>query len=166
MATSAASGPLPLQLSDISSSSFTTVVPPLSRRCAPFSCHGFCSVGRFPALRVQCSRGPGSGNVDNKSVLDAFFLGKALAEAVTERIESTVGEFFSTLGRIQAEQQKQVQDLQDEVLQRARKAKEKAALQALEENGLVPKPEVTPPANGSPVSSPPSRNGDFFQEML
>jgi hypothetical protein len=52
------------------------------------------------------------GNGDSKSVLDAFFLGKALAEALNERIESTVGEFLSAIGRLQAEQQKQVQDFQ------------------------------------------------------
>jgi hypothetical protein len=52
------------------------------------------------------------GDGDSRSVLDAFFLGKALAEAVNERIESTVGEFLSTIGRLQAEQQKQVQDFQ------------------------------------------------------
>lgn len=49
---------------------------------------------------------------ENRSVLDAFFLGKALAETLNERIESTVGEFLSTIGRLQAEQLKQVQDFQ------------------------------------------------------
>lgn len=44
--------------------------------------------------------------------MDAFFLGKALAEAVNERIESTVGEFLSAIGRLQAEQQRQIQDFQ------------------------------------------------------
>lgn len=44
--------------------------------------------------------------------MDAFFLGKALAEALNERIESAVGEFFSTIGRLQSEQQKQVQEFQ------------------------------------------------------
>lgn len=49
---------------------------------------------------------------ETKSVLDAFFLGKALAEALNERVESTVGEFLSMVGRLQAEQQKQVQEFQ------------------------------------------------------
>ena len=39
-------------------------------------------------------------------------MGKAFAEALNERIESTVGEFLSTVGRLQAEQQKQVQEFQ------------------------------------------------------
>ncbi|RZC19671.1 hypothetical protein D0Y65_006484 [Glycine soja] len=68
-------------------------------------------------LRCNCSiwpGGPGSGDSDssNRSILDAFFLGKAVAEALNERIESTVGEILSTVGRLQAEQQKQVQDFQ------------------------------------------------------
>lgn len=53
-----------------------------------------------------------AGESESRSVLDAFFLGKALAEALNERIESAVGEFLSTIGRLQAEQQKQVQDFQ------------------------------------------------------
>lgn len=53
-----------------------------------------------------------AGESDSKSVLDAFFLGKALAEALNERIESSVGEFLSTIGRLQAEQQKQVVEFQ------------------------------------------------------
>ncbi|QCE04483.1 hypothetical protein DEO72_LG8g2519 [Vigna unguiculata] len=67
---------------------------------------------------LRCSiwpGGPGSGDSDssNRSILDAFFLGKAVAEALNERIESTVGEILSTVGRLQAEQQKQVQDFQN-----------------------------------------------------
>lgn len=52
------------------------------------------------------------GDNDSKVVLDAFFLGKAFAEAVNERIGSTVGEILSMVGQWQAEQQKQVQDFQ------------------------------------------------------
>lgn len=52
------------------------------------------------------------GNNESKAVLDAFFLGKAFAEALTERVESVVGEVFSVVGQWQAEQQKQVQEFQ------------------------------------------------------
>ncbi|XP_009628665.1 uncharacterized protein At4g13200, chloroplastic [Nicotiana tomentosiformis] len=82
--------------------------------------------------------GPSPGENESKNILDAFFLGKALAEAVTERIESTVGEFLSTVGRLQAEQQKQVQDFQEEVLERAKQAKEKAARETMDTQGLIP----------------------------
>ncbi|KAM7521798.1 hypothetical protein LguiA_011700 [Lonicera macranthoides] len=92
------------------------------------------------SLRCNSTTGPGGpGDNENRTVLDAFFLGKALAEALNERIESTVGEFLSTVGRLQAEQQKQVLDFQEEVLERAKKAKEKAAREAMEVQGLVPK---------------------------
>ena len=53
-----------------------------------------------------------TGENESKEVLDAFFLGKAFAEALNECIESTVGEFLSTVGRLQDEQQKQVQEFQ------------------------------------------------------
>jgi len=92
--------------------------------------------------RVHCNTGPGGpgfGEGDSRSVLDAFFLGKALAEALNERIESSVGEFLSTIGRLQAEQQKQVEDFQADVLERAKRAKEKAAREAAEAQGLVSK---------------------------
>lgn len=55
-----------------------------------------------------------AGDGESRNILDAFFLGKAVAEAVNERVESAVGEFFSTIGRLQAERQKQVQEFQVE----------------------------------------------------
>ncbi|KAM1791647.1 hypothetical protein ACFX12_035590 [Malus domestica] len=90
--------------------------------------------------RLDCSAnpgGPGFGEGDSRSVLDAFFLGKALAEAINDRIESGVGEFLSTIGRLQAEQQKLVEEFQEDVLERAKKAKEKAAREAVEAQGIV-----------------------------
>jgi len=128
---------------------------------------------------VQCSSsssnsnsngtpGPGSGENDSKVVLDAFFMGKAFAEALNERIGSTVGEILSVVGQWQAEQQKQAQDFQEEVLERAKKAKEKAALEAMEDQGLISKSLSTPPDSTTPVA--PSSSGptteDPLQEML
>ncbi|KAK9944847.1 hypothetical protein M0R45_010394 [Rubus argutus] len=102
------------------------------------------------------------GEGDSRSVLDAFFLGKALAEALNERIESSVGEFLSTIGRLQAEQQKQVEDFQADVLDRVKRAKEKAAREAAEAQGLVSKSakeNITPnepgPADEDSVSEVP-----------
>lgn len=94
-------------------------------------------------LHKQCCCMNLAGESESRSVLDAFFLGKALAEALNERIESAVGEFLSTIGRLQAEQQKQVQDFQDDVLERARRAKEKAAREAMEAQGLISKSTTT-----------------------
>ncbi|KAI4329866.1 hypothetical protein MLD38_028202 [Melastoma candidum] len=107
------------------------------------------------ALACRCSSGPGGS--ESKNVLDAFFLGKALAEALNERIESTVGEFLSTVGRLQAEQQKQVQEFQEDVLERAKHAKETAAREALEAQGLIPTSPA--PTNGSAIGSSPASPG-------
>ncbi|XP_010435307.1 PREDICTED: uncharacterized protein At4g13200, chloroplastic [Camelina sativa] len=92
---------------------------------------------RTASLHCNCSSKGTGGENENKSVLDAFFLGKALAEVINERIESTVGEVLGTIGKFQAEQQKQVQETQEEVLERAKKAKERAARETKEDQGLV-----------------------------
>ncbi|KDP26402.1 hypothetical protein JCGZ_17560 [Jatropha curcas] len=102
--------------------------------------------------------GPGSGDDESKNILDAFFLGKALAEAVNERIESTVGEFLSLIGRLQAEQQRQIQDFQVDVLERARKAKENAAREAREAQGLIPKVETASATYGVDSATSSSTN--------
>ncbi|XP_010527225.1 PREDICTED: uncharacterized protein At4g13200, chloroplastic-like [Tarenaya hassleriana] len=99
------------------------------------------------SLRCECSSNrPGIGVSDGnerRSVIDAFFLGKALAEVINERIESTVGEVLSSIGRFQAEQQKQVHEIQEEVLERAKRAKEKAAREAMEAQEAVPPKPAT-----------------------
>ncbi|XP_039124708.1 uncharacterized protein At4g13200, chloroplastic isoform X1 [Dioscorea cayenensis subsp. rotundata] len=97
-----------------------------------------------PSASIRCASsartpGPASDENENKAVLDAFFLGKAFAEALNERIGSTVGEILSVVGQWQAEQQKQVLDFQDEVLERAKRAKERAALEVTEPKGDVSK---------------------------
>ncbi|XP_073299386.1 uncharacterized protein [Primulina huaijiensis] len=73
-----------------------------------------------------------TGENESRKILDAFFLGKALAETLNECIESSVGEFLSLVGRLQAEQQKQIQKFQEEVLEKAKQAKEQAAREAME----------------------------------
>lgn len=105
-----------------------------------------------------------AGESDTKTVLDAFFLGKALGEALTERIESAVGEFLSTIGRLQSERQKQIQDFQEDVLERAKRAKEKAAREALEDEGqLVLNPTTVNESvtNGSSSSTMSTRGGSM-----
>ncbi|XP_078442540.1 uncharacterized protein LOC144712209 [Wolffia australiana] len=102
------------------------------------------------------SSGPDSGENESKAALDAFFLGKALAEAINERIASNVGEFLSIVGQWQAEQQKQVQEFQEEVIQKAKKDKEKAAAEAL---GSSPAPVIRRPPSKQEDSDP-------FGEML
>ncbi|GFQ05629.1 uncharacterized protein at4g13200 chloroplastic, partial [Phtheirospermum japonicum] len=78
-----------------------------------------------------------TGENESKTVLDAFFLGKALGEALTEHVESAAGEFLSIIGRLQAEQQKQLLEFQDEVLEKARRAKEQASREAVAARELI-----------------------------
>ncbi|KAK1289899.1 Uncharacterized protein QJS10_CPB18g01988 [Acorus calamus] len=125
-------------------------------------------------VKVHCSNsrpgsGPGGDN-ESKAVLDAFFLGKAFAEALNERIGSSIGEVLSVIGQWQAEQQKQVQDFQDEVLERATKAKEKAALEVIEEQGVILRKSsmtssapVTPSASSSSPPPNPSNENPFVE---
>ncbi|KAG2564038.1 hypothetical protein PVAP13_8KG337604, partial [Panicum virgatum] len=82
-------------------------------RASPFSTR------RLPRFAAWSSGGGGGsrpepkpGDNGSKAILDAFFLGKAFTEALTERVESVVGEVFSIVGQWQAEQQKQVQEFQ------------------------------------------------------
>ncbi|KAL5702495.1 hypothetical protein ACHQM5_027708 [Ranunculus cassubicifolius] len=107
-------------------------------------------------LSVKCSssKNPGSGETESNGLLDAFFLGKALAETINERIESTVGEVLSVVGRLQAEQQKQVQEFQEDVLERAKKAKDQAAREVLEAQGPSSKPTTTVAVSAVDVSGP------------
>jgi len=136
--------------------------------CVPFPASAPCraspsSTRRLPRFAARSSSGGGSrpepkpGDSESKAVLDAFFLGKAFAEALTERVESVVGELFSVVGQWQAEQQKQVQEFQEEVVQRAQKAKERAATEVPDDKGpktlrepsatiVMPAPTMPPPA--------------------
>ncbi|XP_077250784.1 uncharacterized protein At4g13200, chloroplastic-like [Tasmannia lanceolata] len=150
---------------------FSVICPPRFPQSPLSSSIKLKCLRRFSRVRVQSSNGSGfnSGESENKAVLDAFFLGKALAEALSERVESTVGEFLSVFGRWQAEQQKQARDLQEEVFERAKKAKEKAARDAMEEQGIIPKSTVTSGEVGTLVVSLPSpdpNNKDGFMEMM
>ncbi|KAF0894417.1 hypothetical protein E2562_038953 [Oryza meyeriana var. granulata] len=106
--------------------------------------------------------GPKPGDDESKAVLEAFFLGKAFAEALTERVESVVGEVFSVVGQWQAEQQKQVQEFQEEVVQRAQKAKGRATMEVVDKKIrktlrepskaiVTPAPAASPPPTTTPT---------------
>ncbi|KAK8967434.1 hypothetical protein KSP40_PGU004848 [Platanthera guangdongensis] len=126
---------------------------------------------RHITLRCQnCGGNPASpsGDNDSKAVLDAFFLGRAFAESLNERVGFAVGEVLSVFGQWQAEQQKQVQDFQEEVIEMAKKAKEKAALEAMEEQGSTSKSFTKPPVSYTPGSFPSTgpTNEDPLDEIL
>uniref|UniRef100_A0A0E0PBI6 Uncharacterized protein n=1 Tax=Oryza rufipogon TaxID=4529 RepID=A0A0E0PBI6_ORYRU len=127
-----------------------------------------CSARRFSRFVARSSGGGGGGtnpgpkpgDDESKAVLDAFFLGKAFAEALTEKVESVVGEVFSVVGQWQAEQQKQVQEFQEEVIQRAQKAKERAAMEVVDEKSpktlREPSKTFVAPVPATPTPPPPT----------
>ncbi|RCV34497.1 hypothetical protein SETIT_7G163900v2 [Setaria italica] len=139
--------------------------------CVPFPAPGprrasTSSTRRLPRFAARSSSGgsrpePKTGDNESKAVLDAFFLGKAFAEALTERVESVVGEVFSVVGQWQAEQQKQVQEFQEEVVQRAQKAKERAATEVTDDKGpktlREPSATIVTPAPTSPPPATPTQ---------
>jgi uncharacterized small protein (DUF1192 family) len=55
----------------------------------------------------------------SKSPLDAFFVGRATAEAVIDRLEETVTDALSALGKFDAEQREQVRIFVETVLEKA-----------------------------------------------
>ncbi|CAI0426638.1 unnamed protein product [Linum tenue] len=112
-----------------------TFTPPQNRHLA---CSGLAkpstqlvlTARRGTSLRCRSSTDSAdstSEENESKSVLDAFFLGKALAEVLNERLESAVGEIMSTIGKLQSDQQKHIQGFQEDVVGRAKKAKQEAA---------------------------------------
>ncbi|KAL8029249.1 hypothetical protein ABFX02_14G214400 [Erythranthe guttata] len=123
----------------------SVVIPSASRQNPLFlSTINPVSIGllNLPRINFLCKSTADSGENESKTVLDAFFLGKALGEVINERIESTVGEFLSVIGRLQAEQQKHVSEFQEEVLEKARRAKEQASRDAVEAKGVIPNATV------------------------
>ncbi|KAG0616377.1 hypothetical protein M758_5G110100 [Ceratodon purpureus] len=93
-------------------------------------------------VRARQGRGSG-GDPESKQLLDAFFLGKALAETVSERIGSLVGELLSEVGQRQAEQQRQIREFQNEVQERAKTSAMKAAQKALATENTVSRTAAT-----------------------
>eukprot|EP00899_Mesostigma_viride_P023325 jgi/Mesvir1/4177/Mv08893-RA.1 len=55
----------------------------------------------------------------SRNVLNAFFLGRAFAQSVTEKAEKTLGELLSEVAKADAERRKLVRDFQVEVRTRA-----------------------------------------------
>mmetsp|Transcript_27658 Transcript_27658/g.69307 ORF Transcript_27658/g.69307 Transcript_27658/m.69307 type:complete len:136 (-) Transcript_27658:955-1362(-) len=66
---------------------------------------------------------PVSGPVDDaesREVLDAFFIGKALAETLLERAGGVLADTLSEVARFDAERREQIRDFQDDVMGKAR----------------------------------------------
>eukprot|EP00241_Pyramimonas_parkeae_P012019 CAMPEP_0114226430 /NCGR_PEP_ID=MMETSP0058-20121206/1233_1 /TAXON_ID=36894 /ORGANISM="Pyramimonas parkeae, CCMP726" /LENGTH=191 /DNA_ID=CAMNT_0001337165 /DNA_START=73 /DNA_END=648 /DNA_ORIENTATION=- len=65
---------------------------------------------------------------ENRQVLDAFFVGRALAEVVNEKVGSALGEILSEVAKKDAERRRDLRDFQDEVRKRARDQQSKAMM--------------------------------------
>jgi polyhydroxyalkanoate synthesis regulator phasin len=59
-------------------------------------------------------------------LVQAFFVGRAVAEILSERLEHTVTDALSELGKLDAELREQARSFTDEVLTRANQASEAA----------------------------------------
>ncbi|XP_057776720.1 uncharacterized protein At4g13200, chloroplastic-like [Salvia miltiorrhiza] len=81
---------------------------------------------KYSRINLRCNSIGDSGENGCKVMLDAFFLGKAIGEMLSERIESSVGEFLGVVGRLLSDPLKHVSEFQEEVLEKAKRAKEEA----------------------------------------
>ncbi|TYQ30688.1 DUF6825 family protein [Pseudanabaena sp. UWO310] len=59
----------------------------------------------------------------SKSPLDAFFIGRATAEAVIDRIEDTVTDALSAFGKFDAEQREHLRTFVEAILEKADRQK-------------------------------------------
>jgi polyhydroxyalkanoate synthesis regulator phasin len=59
-------------------------------------------------------------------LVHAFFVGRALAEAIGEQVENTVTNALSDLGKFDAEQRERLRQFTAQVLERANQAEESA----------------------------------------
>ncbi len=59
-------------------------------------------------------------------LVQAFFVGRAVAEVLSERLEHTLTDALSELGKFDAEAREQMRQFSDEVIERANRASEAA----------------------------------------
>jgi hypothetical protein len=62
--------------------------------------------------------------MSNNSLVHAFFIGRAIAEAIGEQVESNVTNALSELGKFDAEQRERLRVFTEEVMARAQRAEE------------------------------------------
>jgi hypothetical protein len=65
-------------------------------------------------------------------VLDAFFVGRALADVVNEKLGTALGEVLSEVAKVDAERRRELKDFQEEVRLRARDQQTKATASAVQ----------------------------------
>ncbi len=62
----------------------------------------------------------------NSPLINAFFVGRALAEACGEQFENTVSKTISDLGKFDAEQRERLREFMEQVLEKANRDAEQA----------------------------------------
>jgi hypothetical protein len=62
-----------------------------------------------------------SSSEESGNVLEAFFVGRAFAEVVNERLGASVGDALAAVGRLDAELRQAAREIEEEVMSRARR---------------------------------------------
>ena len=70
--------------------------------------------------RAGDERGETTAQTESREVLDAFFVGKSLAETLLERAGGAFADALSEVSRFDAENREQIRAFQDEVIGKAR----------------------------------------------
>lgn len=70
-------------------------------------------------------------------LVHAFFVGRALAEALYEQAEATLSDVMSEVGKFDAEQRERLRQFTDQVLERANRAEE-VAMRGRTTTAIVP----------------------------
>ena len=80
------------------------------------------------AVRVRAGdeRGETTAQTESREVLDAFFVGKSLAETLLERAGGAFADALSEVSRFDAENREQIRAFQDEVIGKAREESQRA----------------------------------------
>eukprot|EP00898_Chlorokybus_atmophyticus_P009053 jgi/Chlat1/9149/Chrsp97S08438 len=114
-----------------------------------------------PALRATgtgrrsavCQASPADQGqaASSRRVLDAFFLGRAVAEAINERLGSALGEVLSEIGKYDAERRRAMQDFENDVKVRAQRELEQSTKAAANARSRSPS---TTSSGGVSAASP------------
>lgn len=91
-------------------------------------------------------------STESREVLDAFFVGRALADVLNEKVGSALGEFLSEVAKKDAERRRDMRDLQDEVRMRAREQQTRA-IAASTPRSPAPAASAAPPSESTVEST-------------
>mmetsp|Transcript_177 Transcript_177/g.454 ORF Transcript_177/g.454 Transcript_177/m.454 type:complete len:193 (-) Transcript_177:328-906(-) len=96
---------------------------------------------RQHTVQVRASTNDDKDKGENRAVLDAFFVGRALAEVVNEKLGTAVGELLSEVAKRDSERRREMRDFQEEVRKRARDQQQRAVSSTVESPSTASAPE-------------------------